>query len=98
MRLLKKCQLGAALVLLAAGLFVVGADALFIGKYGVDYNSAAFVVGSRDFADWPTGERPLYSYVPAAGYGMAAWLVALLLFTLSPTIREYRGRVRRGTE
>lgn len=99
MRLSRKLQLTVAMFLLFAGSVVLVGDLLFIRRYGVDYNNVAFVTRNDDVADWPTDERPLYSYVPAAGYGLATWFVAALFLVPWPEIpRGYHGAVRRGTE
>lgn len=86
-------------LLVFAGTVIVVGDVLFIRRYGVDYNDVAFVTRNDDVVDWPTGERPLYACVPAAGYGFAAWLVAALLLVPWPEIATgYHGAVRRGAE
>jgi hypothetical protein len=99
MHVARKVQLTVATFFMALGLFLVIGDGLFIRRHGVDYNDAAFVTRNDEAAEWPTGERPLYACLPAAGYGMGAWLVAALVFVLWPEFgKSYRGAVRRGAE
>jgi hypothetical protein len=94
----KKLHLLLSLLLLATGLVIVVTDAIFITRYGVNFNDAAFFLGNGEFVDWPTAERPLYAYFPLAAYGLAAWLLAIVLFSLSPEIKTHSARALRGTE
>jgi len=99
MHLFRKLQLTVAMFLVFVGAVIVIGDLLFIRRYGVDYNAVAFVTRSDGVVDWPTGERPLYAYVPAAGYGLAAWFVAALFLVPWPEFPNlYHGTIRRGTE
>ena len=73
------------LLFVASGSFVLGAatlanDAAFYHRYGVDVNDVAGTHGDA-VIDWVTGERPLYSGVPAWAYGFGLWLFALVLMT-----------------
>jgi hypothetical protein len=96
---LRKMQLTIAGIGVAFGVVAVFGDALFVWQYGADFNDAAFILGNGEFVDWPTGEPPLYAYIPAAGYGLAAWLISALLLVLHPgNVRRYFGRIRRGCE
>jgi hypothetical protein len=94
----KKLHIVLSLLLVATGVVIVVTDLIFITRYGINFNEAAFFLGNGEFVDWPTGERPLYAYLPLAAYGLAAWLLAVLLFSLSPEIKTYPARVLRGTE
>ena len=98
MSLLQKLHLSASLILGAAGLCIIAADTVYFTKYGVGFNEAAFFLGNGEFADWPTGERPFYAYFPLAAYGIGACFAAIILFSVSPQIGTYPGRVLRGTE
>jgi hypothetical protein len=98
MSLLRKLQILVSVILAIAGLVIVVTDVIYIVRYGVDFNEAAFFLGNGEFVDWPTAERPSYAYFPLAAYGLAAWLVAIVLFTLWPELKAHSGRVLRGTE
>ena len=98
MSLFKKLHIVLSLLLVATGLVIVVTDLIFITRYGVNFNDAAFFLGNGEFVDWPTAERPLYAYFPLAAYGLAAWLLAILLFSLSPEIKTHSARALRGTE
>ena len=94
----KKLHLLLSLLLVATGLLIVVTDVIFITRYGINFNDAAFFLVNGEFVDWPTGERPLYANFPLAAYGLAAWLFAILLFSLSPEIKTRSARALRGTE
>ena len=99
MRILGKLQLSLVTFFVFVGAIIVVGDLLFIRRYGVDYNDVAFVTRNDDLVDWPTGERPLYAYVPTAGYGLAAWFAAALVLVPWPEIpKSYHGAIRRRTE
>lgn len=99
MRIFRKLQVSLVTFLVFAGALIVVGDLLFIRRYGVDYNDVAFVTRNDDVADWPTGERPLYAHLPAAGYGLVAWFVAALVLVPWPEMpKGHHSAARRGTE
>ena len=98
MSVLKKLQILVSAIFVVAGLVIVVTDVIYIVRYGIDFHEAAFFLGNGEFVDWPTSERPLYAYFPLAAYGLAAWLMAIVLFTMSPETKGHSGRVLRGTE
>lgn len=84
--------------------FVIGAaifvgDGLFVWRYGVDFSDAAFVTEDGQVADWPTGERPAWAFLPAATYSLWFVLLGASALAMCPEAgKENRGRVRCGTE
>ena len=98
MKPLKRILIGAWVTLAIGGLCLLACDAIYVRSYGVGFNDAAFFLGNGKFADWPTGERPLYAYFPLGAYGIAACLAAVLLSSLSQEIKRQTNRVLRGTE
>ena len=73
-------------------------DAIYVKRYGVGFNEAAFFLVNGEFADWPTGERPAYAYFPLGVYGIATCVLAVVLFSLWPELKPNSGRILRGTE
>lgn len=72
------------LLITMIGNFVIGAailiyDAHFFYLYNADVNEVAAVVNGG-IADWPTGERPLYTILPAWIFGSFFWLISFALF------------------
>ena len=98
MKIAKRILMGLCGVLVVVGLALTTWDAIYFSKYGVGFNDAAFFLGNGEFADWPTGERPAYAYFPLAAYGIAAWFLAVVSFSLWPEFHPFPGRVLRGTE
>src|SRR5262245_33872235 len=99
MRLLKMIPLLAGSLLFLFGAFVLVGDGLFMWHYGVDFSDAAFVTQDGQVADWPTGERPAWAYLPAATYSLGFFLLSATVFALWPEVgKEGRERVWRGTE
>jgi hypothetical protein len=66
---------------LFSGLVVLFWD-IFFWQYGVDYHDVAFFTTNAGFADWPTGERPFYTWYPLYAYSFALWILAALTFAL----------------
>jgi len=56
-------------------------------EYG-DFNQYAWI-GKSEFADWPTGERPLYTYVSAWWVGFGAMAIAVFLLWFSTRLRGH---------
>lgn len=99
MRLLKTLSLVVGSILCLIGAIILIGDGLFLWHYGVGFSDAAFVTSDGQVADWPTGERPAWAYLPAATYSLWFFLLGATAFSVSPEIgKEYRGRVCRGTE
>ena len=86
-----------ALILVGLLVFLEDVDALV--RWGCDVNDVFAIDPRSGPIDWPTGERPTWTYVPAFVYSVGFWLIALLSFVPWPvTGKADRGRVIRGTE
>jgi hypothetical protein len=64
--------------------------------YG-DFNQYAWVgytptSSELTFADWPTGERPEYSYIPAWYFGLACIFISAICFGLSRLVAKQFNR------
>jgi hypothetical protein len=98
MRALRILPVICGILCLIAALGVFLADLLFIWRYGVDFCDAAFVTEAGDFADWPTGERPGWAFVPAWLYALPLVLVAATALALNPELGGQRNTGYRGCE
>lgn len=98
-RTLKRLRFIVALALILVGLLVFLDDVHTRLRWGCDSNDVFGIDPHWGPIDWPTGERPGWTYVPAFVYAFGFWIVALLFFVPWPTSPgAYRGRVFRGTE
>jgi hypothetical protein len=95
----RKIPLIVSLILLAIGLAITIYDITVIREFGFDVNDVADIGRNGELADWPTGERPGWAFVPAFVYGIGFCLAAVLVLAPWPEpAKAYRGRVVRGTE
>ena len=78
---MKKLHLILGLASFAFGTTILFYDAYFFLRYDADVNDIAAVVNSG-IADWPTGERPLYTFIPAWFYGVVFILIAVVLLII----------------
>lgn len=88
------------LLFVGVGSLVIGTaillyDFYFFHRYGVDVNDVAAGVSGGGIADWPTGERPLYTFIPAWFYGVAFVLVAGAVLTVRAFLPRNRYPVER---
>jgi hypothetical protein len=96
---MRKIPLTIALVLLAVGLTIFLCDAYVIFRYGFDINDVVGITGDGGPIDWPTGERPALTFIPAFVYSFGFWLAAAVVFSLWPEVgRHSHVRSYRGTE
>lgn len=85
-----------AILFFGVGLWLFGYDLWFIQYFGFDYNDVIFI-GGKDFADWPTGERPSWTFVPLFVYSFPFFILGLFFILIRPK-PPYRGHIRFGTE
>ena len=83
-----------ALLIFGIGSFLIGVaillyDAYFFHRYGVDVNEVAAVVDGG-IADWPTGERPAFTYLLAFYYGVAFTSIGVVLFVVQSWMSHRR--------
>ncbi len=92
----RKLAMVFAILLLAIGLWISGYDLWFIRHFGFDYNDVIYT-GGEDFADWPTGERPLWADLPLYLFVIPIFIAGSLILRshLKP---RYRWNIRLGTE
>ncbi len=96
---MRKIPLTIGLVLLAVGLAIFLYDASVIFRYGFDINDVVGMTDDGGPIDWPTGERPAFTFIPAFVYSFGLWLAAAVVFSLWPEVgRRHHGRIYRGTE
>jgi len=96
---MKKIPIIFGSVLLAAGLAIFFCDAYVSYRCGFGINDVAGMTDDGGPIDWPTGERPAWTFIPAFVYSFGFWLAAAVVFSLWPEVgRGYHGRIRRGTE
>lgn len=98
MRSLRVLPAICGIICLIAALCVVVADTLFVWRYGVDFCDASFITEAGDFADWPTGERPTWAFVPAWFYALPLVLMAAAALAVNPEPGGHRRTGRRGCE
>jgi hypothetical protein len=78
---MRKLFLILGLASFAFGTTILFYDAYFFLHYDADVNDVAAVVNGG-IADWPTGERPLYTFFPAWFYGIVFILIAVVLLII----------------
>lgn len=78
---MRKLLLILGLASFAFGTTILFYDAYFFLRYDADVNDIAEVVNGG-IADWPTGERPLYTFSPAWFYGVVFILIAAVPFII----------------
>ena len=83
---------------LTVAALIIAADMAFIWRFDMDYSDAGAVVGG-EAADWSTGERPAWAFVPAWSYALVPMLAAGVFGSLHPAAGFWPGtRQRRGCE
>ncbi len=86
-------------ILLAVGLAIFLCDSYMYYRYGFGINDVVGMTEDGGPIDWPTGERPDFTFIPAFVYALGFWLAAAVGFSLWPEVgKGHRGRIRRGTE
>lgn len=72
--------------LVGAGIILYDAHVLL--RYGFDVNDVYVILDNGDSADWPTGLRPLWAYIPAFVYGLGLCLCAAVVLCLNPELKQ----------
>lgn len=96
MSIRRKLAIAFAVLLFGTGLWILVYDLWIIHQFGFDYNDVIFT-GGDEWGDWPTGERPPWTFIQLYAFSFPFLIVGTLILAIRPK-PPCRVRIRFGTE